>query len=225
MVQFDIITIFPNSVNSFLQEGIFRIAKEKGLVKARVFDLRRWSNDKHKSVDDRPYGGGPGMIMKIEPIDKAIKDLRKKDTKVIITTPRGEKLDQKKIKKFVNKSEVGHYIIIAGHYEGVDERVYESLVDYEISIGDYILSGGELPALVFVDAYTRLIPGVLGNEESDKEESFENGMLEYPHYTRPEVYDDMEVPDILLSGNHEEIKKWREKKAKEITEEKRPDLI
>ncbi len=225
MNQFDILTIFPTSVNSFLKEGVFRIAQEKGLAKIRAFDLRNWTHDKHRKIDDTPYGGGAGMIMKIEPIDRAIKDLRKKGSKVIAMTPRGQTLDQKVLKGFLSKKENQHYIILSGHYEGIDERVYDSLVDYEVSIGDFILSGGELPALVFVDAYLRLIPGVLGNEESSKEESFENNTLEYPQYTRPENYDDMKVPDILLSGDHKKIREWREKEAKRITKLKRPDLI
>lgn len=224
MIQFDIITIFPKSVSNFLKEGIFRIAQEKDSAKIRVFDLRNWTHDKHRKVDDTPYGGGAGMVMKIEPIDRAIKDLRKTGTKVIAMTPRGETLNQKKLKKHLNEK-IDHYILIAGHYEGIDERVYESLVDYEISIGDFVLSGGELPALVFIDAYLRLIPGVLGNENSSQDESFENDILEYPQYTRPEDYDGMKVPEVLLSGNHEEIKKWREKEAKKITKLKRPDLL
>ena len=224
MIQFDIITIFPKSVSNFLKEGIFRIAQEKNEAKVRVFDLRNWTHDKHRKVDDTPYGGGAGMIMKIEPIDRAIKDLRKTGSKVIAMTPRGETLNQKKLKKHLDEKS-DHYILIAGHYEGIDERVYESLVDYEISIGDFVLSGGELPALVFIDAYLRLIPGVLGNEDSSKDESFEDHTLEYPQYTRPEDYDGMKVPEVLLSGNHGEIKKWREKEAKKITKLKRPDLL
>ncbi len=224
MIQFDILTIFPNSIKGFLKEGIFRISQEKNLAKIRVFDLRNWTHDKHRKIDDTPYGGGAGMIMKMEPIDRAIKDLRKVGTKVIATTPRGEVLNQKSLKRYV-KNEGEHFIILAGHYEGIDERVYENLVDYEISIGDFVLSGGELPSLVFVDAYLRLVPGVLGNKESNQDESFENNTLEYPQYTRPEVYEDLKVPEVLLSGNHAEIKKWREKEAKRITKLKRPDLV
>jgi tRNA (guanine37-N1)-methyltransferase len=224
MIQFDIVTIFPNSIKGFLIEGIFRIAQEKDLAKIRTFDLRNWTHDKHRSVDDTPYGGGAGMILKIEPIDRAIKDLRKSNSKVVAMTPRGEKLEQKNLKKFVAEGD-SHYILIAGHYEGTDERVYESLVDYEISIGDYILSGGELPALIFADCLLRLIPGVLGNENSAHDESFTNRILEYPQYTRPEDYEGMKVPEILLSGNHGEIKKWREQQAKKLTKLKRPDLL
>ncbi len=224
MIQFDILTIFPNSINSFLKEGIFRIAQDRDTAKIRAFDLRNWTHDKHRKVDDTPYGGGAGMVMKIEPIDMAIKDLRKKNSKVIAMTPRGEKLTQKTIKKHV-KNEIDHYIIIAGHYEGIDERVYESLVDYEISIGDFVLSGGELPSLVFMDAFLRLVPGTLGNEESSKDESFENNTLEHPQYTRPEEYDGMKVPEVLLSGNHKKVKEWREKQAKKITKQRRPDIV
>ena len=224
MTQFDILTIFPKSVSSFLKEGVFRIAQEKGAAKIRVFDLRNWTHDKHRKVDDTPYGGGAGMVMKIEPIDRAIKDLRKIGSKVIAMTPRGETLNQKVLKRFL-KQEDNHYIIIAGHYEGIDERVYESLVDYEISVGDFVLSGGELPALIFVDSFVRLIPGVLGNLESSKDESFEKDALEYPQYTRPEEYDGMKVPDVLLSGDHKAVKEWREKEAKKITKLRRPDLL
>jgi tRNA (guanine37-N1)-methyltransferase len=223
MIQFDIVTIFPNSIKGFLTEGIFRIAQEKELARIRTFDLRNWTNDKHRSVDDTPYGGGAGMIMKIEPIDRAIKDLRKSNSKVVVMTPRGETLKQANLQKYIEEDT--HYIVIAGHYEGIDERVYESFVDYEISVGDYVLSGGELPALIFADCLLRLIPGVLGNEDSAHDESFTNGILEYPQYTRPEEYDGMKVPDVLLSGNHQKIEEWRKEQAKKITKLKRPDLL
>ena len=224
MIQFDIITIFPDSIKGFLKEGVFRIAQEKELAKIRVFDLRNWSNDKHRKIDDTPYGGGAGMILKIEPIDKAIQDLRKFGTKVVAMTPRGSVLKQGNLKEYINEED-SHYIILAGHYEGIDERVYVSLVDYEISIGDFVLSGGELPALVFVDSLLRLIPGVLGNEESNQDESFSKDTLEYPQYTRPEDYDGLKVPKILLSGDHKKIAEWRNKEAKKITKLKRPDLV
>ncbi len=224
MIEFDIITIFPESIKGFLKEGIFRLSQEKELVKIRVFNLRDWTHDKHRNIDDKPYGGGPGMIMKIEPIDRAIKDLRKKESKVIVMTPRGIQLEQKFLKKFVKKT-TKHYIILAGHYAGIDERVYETLVDYEISIGDYILSGGELPTLVFLDSYIRLVEGVLGNKESTTNESFERDLLEYPQYTRPEEYDGLKVPDVLLKGNHKDIEDWRKNESVKCTKEKRPDLI
>ncbi len=224
MIQFDIVTIFPDGIKGFFKEGICRIAQEKDLAKIRVFNLRDWTNDKHRKVDDTPYGGGAGMIMKIEPIDRAIKALRKTDSKVVAMTPRGQLLNQKNLRNYV-EDDTQHYIIIAGHYEGIDERVYESLVDYEISIGDFILSGGELPSLVFLDSYLRLIPGVLGNAESNQDESFEKDSLEYPQYTRPEEYDGLKVPKVLLSGNHEKIKQWRQDESKRLTQLKRPDLV
>ncbi len=215
-MKFDIITLFPNQISSFLEEGIFRIAKNSG-VEIKVHNLRDWTEDKHKTVDDTPFGGGAGMVMKPEPIFKAVEELRGEKTKVIITTPRGERLSQKRL--YTLAEENSHYIIICGHYEGIDERVHEHLVDWEFSIGDYVLSGGELPALVLIDGIVRLIPGVLGNKESLTDESFTDGVLEYPQYTRPAKFRDMEVPEVLLSGNHEEIKKWRESKSKAVKKE------
>lgn len=220
-MKIDVLTIFPEQIKTFLTEGLFRIAFEKGLVEIKVHNLRDWTDDVHKSVDDTPFGGGAGMVMKIEPIFKALRELKKKETKVVITTPRGEKLTQQKLKSLSNNCD--HYIILCGHYEGFDERIHEFLADYEISIGDFVLSGGELPALVIMDGLIRLIPGVLGNQESLAEESFEEG-LEYPQYTRPADFEGMKVPEILLSGHHENIKKWRKKKSEEITRKRRPDI-
>lgn len=217
----DIITIFPDQISSFISEGVFRIAKEKGIVDIQVHNLRDWTDDVHKTVDDTPFGGGAGMVLKPEPIFKAVESLKKGNTKVIITTPRGEKLTQKLVKKL--SSSESHYIILCGHYEGFDQRIHDELVDYEISIGDYVLSGGELPALVVVDSLIRLIPGVLGNDESLLEESFEDG-LEYPQYTRPADFKGLKVPDVLLSGHHENIKKWRKEKSVELTQKRRPDI-
>lgn len=206
-MKIDIITIFPNQVESFISEGIFRIASEKG-NEINVHDLRKWTTDKHKTVDDRPFGGGPGMVMKIGPIFKALKEIKKKDSFVVLTSPRGKKLSPKLAKTLSNKKSL---VVICGHYEGVDERVNENLVDESISIGDYVLSGGELPALVIIDAILRQIPDVLGNPDSLKEESFEPGIdFEYPQYTRPESFKGWDVPKILLSGDHSKIKKWRE---------------
>jgi len=210
-MKFDIITIFPKVVQEYINTGILRIAQEKGLVEINVHDLRDWANDKHRTVDDTPYGGGPGMVMKVEPIFNALKDLKKENTKVLITTPKGEKLTQGKLEEF-SKQEDTHYIILCGRYEGFDQRVHDHLVDYEFSIGGYILSGGELPALVLVDGITRLIPGVLGNEESLENESFNNDMLDFPQYTKPEEFNNWKIPDVLKSGNHKEIRKWRESK-------------
>ena len=215
MTKFDIITIFPNTIEEYINTGIVRIAREKGLVEINVHDLRKWTTDKHKTVDDTPYGGGPGMIMKIEPIYKAIKELKKENTLVAITTPKGEQLKQKKLVEFSKEKDL-HMIILCGRYEGFDQRIHDHLVDYEFSVGEYILSGGELPALVLVDGITRLIPGVLGNESSLEEETFNDNSLEYPQYTKPEEFNGWKVPDVLLSGNHKEIDNYRKKGLKMV---------
>lgn len=220
-MKFDIVTIFPNQVESFLKEGVFRIATKKKLVEIKVHNLRKWTTDKHQTVDDTPCGGGAGMILKPEPLFEAVKELKTSTSKVVLTTPRGEKLVQSKLKEFSTLT--NHYIILCGHYEGFDERVHEYLADYEVSIGDFVLSGGELPSLVLIDGIIRLLPGVLGNMQSLTEESFESG-LEYPQYTRPLEYNGFKVPEVLVSGNHKSIKEWKEKRAKEITKTRRPDI-
>lgn len=222
-MKIDIVTIFPNQLESFLKEGIFRIAQSKGLVEIKVHDLRNWTDDNHKTVDDTPFGGGAGMVMKAEPIFKAVENLKQKNSKVVITTPRGEKLSQARLQALA--IEDAHYIVICGHYEGIDERVHEHLADLEISVGDYVLSGGELPALILVDGMIRLIPGVLGNKDSLDDESFNDGNLEYPQYTRPADFNGMKVPEILLSGDHEKIKQWRKMKSEVATKEKREHLV
>lgn len=210
MIKFDIITIFPNTIQEYINTGIVRIAREKGLVEINVHDLRKWADDNHKTVDDTPYGGGPGMIMKIEPIYKAIQELKKANTIVAITTPKGEKLVQKKLLAFSKEKDL-HMIILCGRYEGFDQRIHDHLVDYEFSIGEYVLSGGELPALTLVDGITRLIPGVLGNDLSLENETFTDNILEYPQYTKPEEFNGWKVPEVLLSGNHKEIEEFRKK--------------
>lgn len=215
MTKFDIITIFPKTIEEYINTGIVRIAREKGLVEINVHDLRKWTTDKHKTVDDTPYGGGPGMIMKIEPIYKAIKELKKENTLVAITTPKGEQLKQKKLVEFSKEKDL-HMIILCGRYEGFDQRIHDYLVDYEFSVGEYVLSGGELPALVLVDGITRLISGVLGNESSLEEETFNDNSLEYPQYTKPEEFNGWKVPDVLLSGNHKEIDNYRKKGLKMV---------
>lgn len=212
-MKFDIITIFPKIVEEYINTSILKNAQEKELVEIYVHDLRKWATDKHNTVDDTPYGGGPGMIMKVGPIHNAIEELKEENTIVAITTPKGKKIKQKDLKNFSAKKDM-HMIIICGRYEGVDQRVHENLVDYEFSIGDYILTGGELPALVLVDGITRLLPGVLGNKESLKEETFNEGKKEYPQYTKPEEFKDWKVPKVLLSGNHKEIQKYRQKSKK-----------
>ncbi|HPM13957.1 MAG TPA: tRNA (guanosine(37)-N1)-methyltransferase TrmD, partial [Candidatus Dojkabacteria bacterium] len=212
-IHFDIVTIFPEVISAYTNSSIIKRAQEKQLVKINIHNLRNWAKDKHKSVDDKPYGGGPGMLMKIEPIFNCLKDLKKENSIVILTSPKGERLTQKKLKE-LSQNTNAHYIILCGHYEGFDQRIHDYLVDYEYSIGDYVLSGGELPALVLVDGITRLIPGVLGNEESLISETFNSDIPDYPQYTKPEEFNGWKVPDILLSGNHKEIKEWRENMSK-----------
>ncbi len=234
----DIITIFPKMFAPVLNESIIKRAQAKGLVKINIHNLRDYSRDKHRKIDDRPFGGGPGMVFRPEPIFRAVKAISSKlpegkpsasygaskvrSSKVVLLTPQGKKLDQKLAKKL---SRCKHLILICGHYEGVDERVRQKLVTDEVSIGDYVLTCGELPAMVLVDVVVRLVPGVLGKDESIHFESFSQGLLEYPQYTRPAVYRGMQVPEILLSGNHKVIEKWRKNKALEITKRKRPDLL
>lgn len=229
MLKINIITIFPKFFDRLLDFGVVKEGLSKNLCSISVYDLRDFTKDKHKKVDDRPYGGGPGMVLLVQPIDDAVKFIKrknkiddKKSQNVILMSPGGQKLTQDILK---NLSKKENLIIICGRYEGVDERVRESIVDIEISIGDYILTGGEIPAMVIIDGIIRLLEGVVGNAESILSESFENNLLDYPQYTRPEIYKDLEVPKILLSGNHREIEKWRKEKSIEITKKKRPDLI
>lgn len=215
MFKFDIVTIFPNIIREYIETGIVRIARAKGLVQIEVHDLRKWTDDNHKTVDDTPYGGGPGMILKVEPIYKALEELKKENTIVAITTPKGEKLIQKKLVEF-SKTDDLHMIILCGRYEGFDQRIHDHLVDFEFSVGDYVLSGGELPALTLVDGISRLIPGVLGNDLSLDDETFNDDMIEYPQYTKPEIFNKWKVPEILLSGNHEKIRDFRKKNKKMV---------
>ncbi len=219
---FDIITIFPSIFDSYFRESIIKRAQQEGLVKINIHNLRLYTTDKHKTVDDKPFGGGAGMIFKIEPIYKAIERIKRiKKSKIILLSAKGKKFDQKFARSL---SKLNQLILICGHYEGIDERVAKYVADIELSIGDYVLTGGELPAMVVVDAVTRLIPGVI-KEESLKEESFGKGDLEkigeYPQYTRPEVFSPKKgicwkVPEVLLSGNHKKIQEWREKHKKQI---------
>lgn len=222
MLTFDIITIFPGIFDSYLKESFIRKAQEKKLIKINVHNLRDWASDKHKTVDDRPFGGGLGMVLKVEPIFKAIKDLtksQKKKPKIILFTPRGKKFNQK-IAYTLSRSD--RIIMICGRYEGVDERVAKNIADAELSIGDYDLMGGDLPAMVVMETITRLIPGVLGKPRLLKERiTKKKGFVEYPQYTRPEIFNPQKgkqwkVPNVLVSGNHKEIEKWREKRGKII---------
>ncbi|MFA4842354.1 MAG: tRNA (guanosine(37)-N1)-methyltransferase TrmD [Candidatus Omnitrophota bacterium] len=224
-MRIDIITIFPKMLAPVLNESIIKRAQAKGRVKISVHDLRDYTLDKHRKVDDRTFGGGSGMVMSPEPIFRAVESIIKiKDakTKIILLTPQGKTLTQELAKRL---SGYKHLILICGHYEGIDERVRQYLADEEISIGDYVLTGGEIPAMVLVDAVVRLLPGVLGDKNSLNFESFEGNLLEYPQYTRPANYKGRQVPAILLSGNHKGIEGWRKKEAVKRTKLKRPDLI
>ena len=220
-MKIDILTLFPDMFKGPFDESIVRRAMDKKLVKINIHNLRDWTKDKHRSVDDRPFGGGVGMVMMVEPIDLALKDLKKKGSKVILLSPRGKVFNQKEA---IHLSNLDHLILICGHYEGVDERVF-NLIDEEVSIGDFVLTGGELPAMVVIDSIARLIPGVLEKSEATKNESFTDNLLEYPHYTRPADYKGEKVPPILLSGNHKKVDDWRLKKALEKTKKQRPDLL
>ncbi len=223
-LRFDIVTVFPEMFEGSFKESILRIAQEKHLVDIHVVNLRDFTKDRHRSTDDKPFGGGPGMVMKPEPIFECVRSIRKKSPKarVILFSPSGKLFNQKAAWELSKKK---HLILICGHYEGVDERVQEHLADEEISLGDFVLTGGEIPAMAVVDAVTRLIPGVLGNKDSLAHESFQEGLLEYPHYTRPRDYLGYEVPDILVSGNHDKVERWRREQALKRTRERRPDLL
>ena len=221
-MEFDILTLFPRVFEGPLDESIVKRARDSGLVKIRVHNLRDFTHDKHRVVDDRPYGGGPGMLMKPEPIFEAVEKLRRADSCVVLMTPQGTPFTQKRAQEFAKKP---HLIVICGHYEGVDERVREALVDEEVSIGDYVLTNGALAAAVVVDAVVRLLPGAIGHEQGAADDSFANGLLEGPQYTRPPEFRGMRVPDVLVSGDHEAIAKWRAEQAKKRTKERRPDLL
>ena len=220
-MKIDILTIFPHMFDNIFKESIIKRAIENKRVEIRIVDFREYSKDPHKKVDDTPYGGGAGMVLTPDPIFSCVDSLKDEDTKVILLTPDGEQYKQKKAYEL---SKEKHLIIICGHYEGFDERI-RALADLEISIGDYVLTGGEIPAMVLVDSVVRLIPGVI-NEKSHLEDSFnENYLLDYPTYTKPRVYRGMEVPEVLVSGNHEKINAWRQEQSLKKTKERRPDLL
>lgn len=205
-----------------LDESIVQRARENGALDLAVYNLRDYTHDRHKTVDDRPFGGGPGMLLKPEPIFEAVEKLGREDTRVILLSPAGRQFNQAIARELAARP---HLLLICGSYEGFDERVREHLADDELSIGDYILTNGALPAMVIIDAVTRLLPGVLGDDESSLDESFSHDLLEYPHYTRPADFRGMKVPEVLLSGNHAEIAKWRAEQARLRTKERRPDLL
>ena len=219
-MKFDILTLFPEMFEN-LKQSIIGRAIEKNIININLINIRDVSKNKHKKVDDTPYGGGAGMVMKPDVVYSAYKSIEDKNAKVIYMSPQGKTLSQEKVEEL---SKEKHLVILCGHYEGIDQRVLDKIVDEEISIGDYVLTGGELPAMVLIDSVSRYVEGVL-KEDSIKEESFSNGLLEYPQYTRPEVFEGEKVPEILLSGHHENINKWRKEKSLEITKKKRPELI
>jgi tRNA (guanine37-N1)-methyltransferase len=224
-MKFDIVTIFPRMVEAGLAEGVVSRGIERGLLEVRVHDLRQHTTDRHRSVDDMPYGGGPGMVMKPEPLFKAVEAIkveRGEPAAVVLLSPQGRPFTQAEA---VRLSGLPHIVLLCGRYEGMDERVRELVATEELSIGDYVLSGGELPALVVVDAVSRLVPGVVGDAESVEADSFSRGLLDHPHYTRPAEFGGREVPEVLLSGHHAEVRKWRKRAALQRTLHRRPDLL
>ena len=224
MIRFDVLSIFPEMFSSPLNFSLLKKAQEKGLINICLHDIRNWASDKHRMTDDAPFGGGCGMVMKVEPVERALAEIKNKvgESQVILMTPQGETFNHKIATELASERQI---IIICGRYEGVDERIRAYLVDREISIGDFILTGGELSALVLIDAVSRLIPGVLGNADSPAGESFSNGLLEYPQYTRPANYKNWSVPEVLMSGNHAEIERWRRRESLKRTSKRRPDLL
>lgn len=223
--RFGVVTIFPEMFEPFLNQGVFGRAVRNGIIQVDIFNPRDYTTDKHRTVDDRPYGGGPGMLMMVQPLTDAISDAKTalgENSLVVYLTPQGKTLNQTAVQSL---TQLPNIILVAGRYEGIDERVINALVDQEWSIGDYVLSGGELPAMVLMDSVSRLLPDVLGHSQSAVEDSFANGLLDCPHYTRPEMLNGEAVPSVLLSGNHENIRQWRLTKSLKRTLERRPDLL
>jgi tRNA (guanine37-N1)-methyltransferase len=214
--------LFPGMFAGPLDESIIRRARDKGILELGIHNLRDWTHDRHKTVDDKPFGGGPGMLLKPEPIFEAVEQLANDQTRVVLMTPGGRPFRQEVAREFAGYP---HLLLVTGHYEGFDERIREHLADDEISVGDFVLTNGALPAMIVIDAVTRLLPGVLGDDESAHDESFSHGLLEYPHYTRPADFRGWKAPEILLSGHHAEIAKWRAEQARQRTLKKRPDLL
>jgi tRNA (guanine37-N1)-methyltransferase len=224
-MRFDIVTIFPRMVDAALAEGILARAIQRDLLDVRARDLREFTDDRHRTVDDVPYGGGPGMVLKPEPMFRALDAIRREAGEpqaIVLMSPHGRRFSQDEAARL---SGLDRVVILCGRYEGIDDRVRENLATEELSIGDYVLSGGELPALVVVDAVARLIPGVVGDEDSVAGDSFSRGLLDFPHYTRPAEFRQWKVPDVLVSGHHAEIRKWRKRRALELTLDRRPDLL
>jgi tRNA (guanine37-N1)-methyltransferase len=227
LLRIDVITIFPRLFEPFLDESILGIALREGLVALRVHDLRDWTEDRHRTVDDTPYGGGPGMLLKPEPLVAAIESLAgprgpERKARVLMLSAQGQVLDQARLEELAREE---HLVLVCGRYEGVDQRVVDLAVDAEVSLGDYVLSGGEVPAMAIVEGVVRLLPGALGNPESTACESFREGVLEGPQYTRPAEFRGLAVPEVLRSGNHQAIARWRAERARELTRRRRPDLL
>ncbi len=221
-MRIDILTLFPEICRAPLGESILKRAQSSGVLDLRIHNLREWTTDKHHIVDDAPFGGGPGMVMKPEPIFAAVESLRTDKSAIVLMTPQGKRFSQSVASEF---SKCAHLIVICGHYEGIDHRVVAHLADAEVSIGDYVLTNGAIAAVVFVDAIARLLPGVLGHEQSATDDSFSEGLLEAPQYTRPAEFRGWKVPEVLLSGNHAEIAAWRKEQARKRTRANRPDLL
>ena len=221
-MKIDVLTLFPAMFAGPLDESIIKRAREAGRLDLAIHNLRDYAHDRHKTVDDRPFGGGPGMLLKPEPIFEAVESLAREGTRVILLSPAGRPFSQAIARELAG---LEHLLMVSGHYEGFDERVREQLADDELSIGDYVLTNGALPVMVIIDAVTRLLPGVLGDEDSARDDSFSQGLLEYPQYTRPAEFRGMKVPEVLLSGNHAEIARWRAEQARLRTKERRPDLL
>ena len=221
-MKIDVLTLFPGMLPGPLDESIIKRACESGRLRLGIRDLRDFTHDRHRKVDDRPFGGGPGMLMKPEPLFEAVEALRGEKTRVILTSPAGRPFRQEIAQELAGEE---HLLLVCGSYEGFDERVRECLADDELSIGDYVLTNGALPAMVIIDAVTRLLPGVLGDDESSVDESFSDGLLEYPQYTRPAEFRGMSVPEVLLSGDHAAIERWRREQARMRTGQRRPDLL
>jgi len=221
-MKIDVLTLFPAMFVGPLDESIIMRARKAGLLDLTIHNLRDYAHDRHRTVDDRPFGGGPGMLLKPEPLFEAVEKIARENTRVVLLSPSGRQFSQAIAREL---AQVPDLLLVSGHYEGFDERVREQLADDELSIGDYVLTNGALPAMVIIDAVTRLLPGVLGDDESATEESFSNGLLEYPQYTRPAEFRGLKVPEVLLSGNHAEIAKWRAEHARLRTQQRRPDLL
>ena len=221
-MKIDVLTLFPAMFAGPLDESIIKRARESGRLDLAIHDLRDYAHDRHKKVDDRPFGGGPGMLLKPEPIFEAVESLARESTRVILLSPSGRQFSQAIAGELAG---LEHLLMVSGHYEGFDERVREQLADDELSIGDYVLTNGALPVMVIIDAVTRLLPGVLGDDDSARDDSFSQGLLEYPQYTRPAEFRGTKVPEVLLSGNHAEIARWRAEQARLRTRERRPDLL